>query len=96
MERQEDQRRFDQAGGDPNLGLVNTASVAQVVSVNPEIPGGTPCFAGTRVPVQALVDHLEQNSTLEEFLAGFPTVSRTQAVAFLKLSKESLLECVSS
>jgi uncharacterized protein (DUF433 family) len=57
---------------------------------------GTPCFAGTRVPVQALVDHFETGHTIDDFLAGFPTVAREQAIAFLDLASERLLECVSS
>ena len=67
-----------------------------MVSVDPEIMGGVPCFTGTRVPIQALLDHLEDDSTLEEFLQGFPTVSRAQAVQFLELAKDQLVECVCS
>ena len=58
--------------------------------------GGTACFAGTRVPIQALIDHLEGGSTLEEFLAGFPAVTREQALQFIELVKDRLLECISS
>jgi uncharacterized protein (DUF433 family) len=58
-----------------------------VISINPKILGGTPCFAGTRVPVASLFDHLEQDISLDEFLADFPTVSRQQAVAVLELAK---------
>ena len=72
-----------------------TSVVREVVSINPEVMHGTPCFTGTRVPVQALVDHLEGNSTLEAFLEGFPSVSRAQAVRFLELAKDRLLECAS-
>ncbi len=57
---------------------------------------GTPCFRGTRVPVQTLIDHIEGNSTLEQFLEGFPSVTREQAIQFIELAKESLLACVSS
>jgi uncharacterized protein (DUF433 family) len=46
--------------------------------------GGTPVFAGTRVPVQTLLDYLEAGDSIDEFLAGFPSVSRTQVVAFLE------------
>ena len=45
----------------------------------------------TRVPVQALIDHIEGNSTLEDFLAGFPSVSRVQAVQFIQLAKDNVL-----
>ena len=46
--------------------------------------GGTPVFPGTRVPVQTLLDYLEAGDTIEDFLAGFPTVTRAQVVAFLE------------
>jgi len=55
-----------------------------LVSQSPEILGGTPVFAGTRVPVQTLLEHLEAGESLDAFLAGFPTVTREQAVTFLK------------
>ena len=53
------------------------------ISVDPEVLGGEPVFAGTRVPVKTLFEHLEANCTLEEFLEWFPTVSREAAVAVL-------------
>lgn len=46
--------------------------------------GGTPVFSGTRVPVQTLLDYLEAGETIDDFLAGFPTVSREQIIAFLE------------
>ena len=46
--------------------------------------GGTPVFAGTRVPVQTLLDYLEGGETIDDFLAGFPTVRREQVIAFLE------------
>jgi uncharacterized protein (DUF433 family) len=55
-----------------------------VVSASVDIMGGTPVFAGTRVPVQTLLDYLEAGDSIDEFLAGFPSVSRTQVVAFLE------------
>jgi uncharacterized protein (DUF433 family) len=62
-----------------------------VYHADPDILGGTPVFKGTRVPVQNLLDHLEGGDTLDEFLKGFPSVRREQAVAFLELAKEALL-----
>ena len=62
-----------------------------VVSIDPEIMSGTPCFAGTRVPARALLDYLEGGETLNEFLEQFPTVSRKQAIAFLEQAGEHLL-----
>ena len=56
----------------------------QIVTSSPDILSGTPVFAGTRVPVQALIDYLEGGETIDDFLAGFPTVKREQVVAFLE------------
>ena len=61
--------------------------IAHPISVNRNVQGGTPCFAGTRVPVASLFDHLEQGVPLDEFLADFPSISREQAVAVLELAK---------
>jgi uncharacterized protein (DUF433 family) len=46
--------------------------------------GGTPVFPGTRVPVQTLLDYIEAGDSIDDFLAGFPTVSRERVVAFLE------------
>jgi uncharacterized protein (DUF433 family) len=58
---------------------------------DPEILGGTPVFAGTRVPAQSLFDYLEGGDTLDEFLRQFPTVKREQAVAALEQARDSVL-----
>ncbi|MEM9997938.1 MAG: DUF433 domain-containing protein [Bacteroidota bacterium] len=63
----------------------------EIFHSDPEIMGGTPVFQGTRVPVQTLLDYLEGGETLDEFLDGFPGVSREQAVAFLTTAKDALL-----
>ncbi len=68
----------------------------QIVWIDPERLSGQACFKGTRVPVQALIDHIEGNSTLEDFLEGFPSVTREQAIQFIEMAKDNLLECVSS
>ena len=62
-----------------------------VVVIDSEIMSGTPCFAGTRVPVRNLLDYLEGGDTLGEFLEQFPTVTREQAIAYLEQSSEHLL-----
>jgi uncharacterized protein (DUF433 family) len=62
-----------------------------VITKNPEILGGTPVFRGTRVPIQTLFDYLEGGETLEDFLEGFPTVTRESAVAALEETKDLLL-----
>jgi len=63
----------------------------QVYHSDPEIMSGTPVFAGTRVPVHTLIDHLTSGLSLDEFLADFPTVGRAQAIGFLALSEEALV-----
>ena len=62
-----------------------------VVKIDPEIMSGTPCFAGTRVPIQNLIDYLEGGDSIDDFIEGFPTVSRGQVIAFLEEAKESVL-----
>jgi len=64
---------------------------ADVYQSDPEVLGGTPVFTGTRVPVQTLLDYLEAGDSLDEFLDGFPSVRRKQAVAFLEMAKDALL-----
>ena len=56
-----------------------------------EILGGTPVFAGTRVPVRTLFDYLEEGDTLDEFLDDFPAVSKEHAVKVLEKTKETML-----
>jgi uncharacterized protein (DUF433 family) len=62
-----------------------------IIVRNPEILGGTPVFRGTRVPIQTLFDYLEGGETLEDFLEGFPTVTREAALAALEEAKQLLL-----
>ncbi len=62
-----------------------------LITVDPEILGGTPVFKGTRVPVKTLFDYLEENYSLEEFLACFPSVSREMARRILVESETALL-----
>jgi uncharacterized protein (DUF433 family) len=61
-----------------------------VVHSDPEIMGGTPVFVGTRVPLRNLIDYLEGDYSLDEFLDQFPSVSREQAVAALEAAHEAL------
>lgn len=56
-----------------------------------EVLGGTPVFAGTRVPFQTFIEYLEAGETLDAFLDDFPTVRREQAVSALELAKRLLL-----
>ena len=55
-----------------------------IISTSPEIMGGTPVFAGTRVPVQTLLDYLKAGESIDDFLDGFPTVTREQVIALLE------------
>ncbi|MGK5091619.1 DUF433 domain-containing protein [Deltaproteobacteria bacterium TL4] len=71
--------------------LVDPSSIIQV---DPEIMGGTPCFRGTRVPIQNLFDFIEAGDPLNEFLDAFPTVSQGQAVTVLQLAEKSVVGMV--
>ena len=66
-----------------------------VVSCDPDIMGGTPVFAGTRVPVETFLDYLEGGDTIDDFLEGFPSVTREQAIAFLEQGRDRLVAAVS-
>ncbi len=62
-----------------------------IINIDPEIMGGMPVFAGTRVPVKALFDYLEGNHTLDDFFEDFPTVKHSQAIKVLQLAQQVLL-----
>jgi len=66
-----------------------------VISCSPDVMGGTPVFAGTRVPVQTLLDYLEAGESIDDFLKGFPTVTREQVIAFLEQAKDRLVAATS-
>lgn len=66
-----------------------------VISCSPDVMGGTPVFSGTRVPVQTLLDYLEGGESIDDFLAGFPTIRREQVIAFLEQAKDRLVADVS-
>ena len=73
------------------------AALAGIVTIDRDIMHGTPCFSGSRVPVQTLLNFIEAGDTLDKFLQAFPRVQREQAVQFLEMAKEQLLaECASS
>jgi uncharacterized protein (DUF433 family) len=55
-----------------------------MISTSPEIMGGTPVFAGTRVPIQTLLDYLKAGESIDDFLDGFPTVTREQVIAIAR------------
>jgi len=60
------------------------ATKPPLITSTPDILGGTPVFRGTRVPAQTLIEYLEVGQTIDEFLDGFPTVTREQVIAFLE------------
>ncbi len=66
-----------------------------VVSCDSAVMGGAPVFVGTRVPIQTLLDHLEAGDSINDFLEGYPTVTRQQVIAFLEEAKDRLVESVS-
>ena len=63
----------------------------KIIISDRNILGGTPVFKGTRVPLQTFIDYLETGSSVEDFLEGFPTVSRKQVIALLEEAKERFL-----
>ncbi len=62
-----------------------------LVTVDPDILGGTPVFKGTRVPIKTLFEYLEDNYTIEEFLECFPSVSAMQVHTVLERSENAFL-----
>ena len=64
------------------------------ISASPEVLGGTPVFAGTRVPVQTFIEYIKAGESIEEFLEGFPSVTREQVLAFLDEAKDLVLASV--
>jgi uncharacterized protein (DUF433 family) len=64
---------------------------SELITVNPEILGGTPVFKGTRVPVRTLFEYLERGYSLEEFIECFPSVTKEMARRMLKRSEAALL-----
>ena len=63
------------------------AQESQVVSADPNVMSGAPVFRGTRVLVQTLIEHLEAGDSIDDFLEGFPSVTREQVIAFLEETK---------
>jgi uncharacterized protein (DUF433 family) len=63
------------------------------VWVSPQRMSGTPCFRGTRVPVQSLIDFLEGGETIDQFITLYPSITREQVLAVLDFANSQLLEC---
>jgi uncharacterized protein (DUF433 family) len=66
-----------------------------VVSRSPDVMGGTVVFPGTRVPVQTLLDYLKAGESIDDFLRGFPSVTRAQVIAFLEEAKDRVIAAAS-
>ena len=64
----------------------------EIIEINSEKVSGMPVFAGTRVPINNLFDYLESDETPEDFLEGFPPVTREQSVAVLEMAEQSLIK----
>ncbi len=77
--------RRDRIGGTPDRR-------SSPISRSHDVLGGTPVFAGTRVPVQTPLDYLAAGESIDDFLEGFPSVTREQIVTFLELAKDRLIE----
>lgn len=72
----------------PCRDLSDNGTMQEAITRDPEVMHGTPVFRGTRVPVQTLFDYIESGDSLDEFLEGFPTISRELAVQVLEECKE--------
>jgi uncharacterized protein (DUF433 family) len=66
----------------------------QIIASSPEVMGGTPVFAGTRVPVETLIDYIKGGESIDDFLDGFPTVTRELVIAFLEVAQEQITKMV--
>ena len=73
---------------------MNAEDLKGIIHCDPEIMGGTPVFAGTRVPLQNLIDSLEGGESIGDFLEGFPAVQRGQVLAVIEAGKLRMLEAV--
>ena len=62
----------------------------EIITSSADVMGGTPVFAGTRVPVQTLLDYLKSGESIDDFLEGFPTVKREQVIAFLEEAEQQI------
>jgi uncharacterized protein (DUF433 family) len=82
----------------PYLGSVNVerkSRLEEAVWVNPRRVNGVPCFRGTRVPIQSVIDLLEGGETIDDFLRLYPQVARQQVLAVLDFANNQVLECAS-
>jgi uncharacterized protein (DUF433 family) len=71
---------------------MTTEDLKGIVHSDPDIMGGAPVFVGTRVPLQNLIDALEGGESIDDFLEGFPSVKRSQAIAVIEAGQLKMLE----
>ncbi|MBD2579476.1 DUF433 domain-containing protein [Oscillatoria sp. FACHB-1406] len=64
---------------------------ASIISISPDIMGGTPVFIETRVPIQTLIDYLKAGDSINDFLEGFPTVTKEQVIILLEEASQQLI-----
>ena len=64
----------------------------EICNSDPELMGGTPVFVGTRVPVETFFDYIEAGDSIDDFLEGFPTVTKTQVIRLLEQAREAVIE----
>ena len=69
-------------------------SHSEIITATSDVMSGTPVFAGTRVPVQTLLDYLKAGESIDDFLEGFPTVKREQVIAFLESAEAQIVKLV--
>jgi len=69
--------------------------VDEAIWVSPQRLSGTPCFRGSRVPVQSLIDLLEGGESIDDFLGLYPGITRQQVLTALDFAKDKILECAS-
>ena len=81
----------NQYGASLTHGMRALGEQSRFVHSDPDIMSGTPVFIGTRVPLQSLIDYLEGGETIDEFLDGFPTVSREQVIGFLRQGRDLVI-----
>jgi uncharacterized protein (DUF433 family) len=62
---------------------------SSIITISPEIMGGTPVFTGTRVPIETLLDYLKAGESINDFLDGFPTVTREQVITLLEEAEKT-------
>ena len=63
---------------------------SQIISISSEVMGGTAVFTNTRVPIQTFIDYLKAGESIDDFLAGFPTVSKEQVIGLLEEAEKPI------